>query len=1159
MAKDNGYLSANQIPTAPFVEGYIFLHWLDTSTANTYSNEELLDYVITSDTEIKAIYDNTINVTFLDKDANIISNLILYSNEILEGSFPTAPVYPLYTFLHWQDDEDNIYHDIGDVLSLTENTIIRAIYNDYVQIVFTDDSGNYLFKYIFYANKENDYSEEFYSHIPEGHDLQWRDNDGNIYTLDDILNITENKNLIAVYLIRYYDIVFKDLENNVLSSIIKPHFAIIEESEIPAIEEVDGYVGYWYSEWHSTYLNEVTITRNTTFTLRYNILLTFNFYDNENNYISTIVKEEQTYLQEHEIPSIPDVEYYEFIGWSTTVYFDGDQLFDPEIIYDLTTYNFISSYGNFNPIYKDVKLQMVFEVESYHKIYFNLENTVVELFVEKDTYIPVDKIPVAPIRDYYEFIGWSCTTTGYDVNSIVDRTLSFYPLYERTHTQLFFNDWDNNVIVEIVKEINSVFTITELPAGVVRENYLFIGWESSILKCPYETEEIVLNIDYVHFYPIYKMARTVVFKDFDDNVLQTTVVADGHILNPNEIPEAPLLDGYLFVGWTNNINNPIVKNTEIKAMYEIAVLITVLDHKNNILLEVLIIQLSMFNNTDLPTPPTRENFAFVGWEYEGWGFEVEDGYKFYEDVIFKPIYTQTHFIIIFEDHYGNVVSELIKEKNSYLATDEIPVADNIENHEFVGWLSSTLKVDSVINKDAIFKATYNQTHFTIIFTNNDGSIIDIIIHPYGYFTPSDFPVIEVPEHLKLIWAEDGSIINGYFFVDSDRTIIAYYEELALITFVYHDQTSYIYKELGSILNKSDAPDVARDYYIFEGWEYEGKYLWLGSTVVNRNMTIHANYKQELIDIKVSYYSIERLYYTKDIKLFWFIPIGTEYKYMDFIVYNTQLQQDVWTGSVPNLENIVGTAMYGVPKHLSVSGFDFVGWDNGTENLLPTIKNNHYIALYNMPKVKVNYYSSNNVFIEDTEIDVNFVPLPELKGNIDWFEGLIKYIQDILIKWNFVELDDDVKARGKAREAVEYLSDRYVQGAFEVYFMVVYPDVHIEAGYGIFKSSAASISGGTFMFLTGTSHNNDYVYFAELSGVYVKGLKYSMRVTYETPYDNTINFITNLLSDVGKVFTKIGEFINSAYIFIVENWWRILLFIAGTLVTYIAIKFVIKRF
>lgn len=157
------------------------------------------------------------------------------------------------------------------------------------------------------------------------------------------------------------------------------------------------------------------------------------------------------------------------------------------------------------------------------------------------------------------------------------------------------------------------------------------------------------------------------------------------------------------------------------------------------------------------------------------------------------------------------------------------------------------------------------------------------------------------------------------------------------------------------------------------------------------------------------------------------------------------------------------------------------------------------------------------------IDVKFVPLPELNGNMKWYEGFVKYFQDIIIKWNFVELADDIDGRTRAKELIQYISDRYEQGKFEPVFMVIQPDVNIDEAFGLFKSSSAAVSSSTFKYLMGTSENNDYVYYADLSGIYITGLKYDARVTFDTPYDNVVSFL-------GTAWRSIKNFVTS------NVWW-----------------------
>jgi hypothetical protein len=301
--------------------------------------------------------------------------------------------------------------------------------------------------------------------------------------------------------------------------------------------------------------------------------------------------------------------------------------------------------------------------------------------------------------------------------------------------------------------------------------------------------------------------------------------------------------------------------------------------------------------------------------------------------------------------------------------------------------------------------------------------------------------------------------------------------------------------------------------------------WAAKTVKD-DINLYQKYSYE---IKVSYYTIERLYYTKQNKFLWIIPTGTSYKYMDVLVYRTDTFKVLY-GAEPDLDEMLGTALYDVTRYKNVSGFEFKEWvRNG----------NHYTAEYDIPKVAVNYYGSNGKFVETRYIDLKFVPIVEVTFN--WLDGFEKYFDDILVKWSLAETVDDIHARDMAKEAVKYLSERYKQGKYEIYFMTAQPDVKVDLAYGLFKSSGAAVESGTFHWLQGTDRLNNFVYFADFSDLYVTGLHYDLRVTFDTPYDVVWNGVKGGL----KFFTGWGI-------------WKLLLVIAAVFVLILVIVKVAKK-
>jgi hypothetical protein len=203
----------------------------------------------------------------------------------------------------------------------------------------------------------------------------------------------------------------------------------------------------------------------------------------------------------------------------------------------------------------------------------------------------------------------------------------------------------------------------------------------------------------------------------------------------------------------------------------------------------------------------------------------------------------------------------------------------------------------------------------------------------------------------------------------------------------------------------------------------------------------------------------------------------------------------------------------------------------------------YEAVYEYPKISVRYYSANNQYAETRYIEPKFVPIQEI--SFKWLDGFEKYFDDIVLKWSAVEAIDDFNARTMAKEIVKYLSEYGGEsGLSAVYFMTAQPTVNIDYMYGLFKSSGASIESSTFRYLQGTDRQDDFVYFADLTDLYVSGIHYDLRVNFDTPID----VVTN---NAVHIWDKTKSFVLGVDI------WKVLAVSGGVLIVILLFIMILK--
>lgn len=105
--------------------------------------------------------------------------------------------------------------------------------------------------------------------------------------------------------------------------------------------------------------------------------------------------------------------------------------------------------------------------------------------------------------------------------------------------------------------------------------------------------------------------HTVEFRDFNNNLLSSTEVADGVTAVP---PAEPSRTGYTFVGWDKDISQPITADTIFFAQYQInEYIVTFKDEETGDLISTIKVPYSSQIPEDKIPTPTKDGYQFVGW------------------------------------------------------------------------------------------------------------------------------------------------------------------------------------------------------------------------------------------------------------------------------------------------------------------------------------------------------------------------------------------------------------------------------------------------------------------------------------------------------------------------------------------------------------------
>ncbi|HHU55984.1 MAG TPA: InlB B-repeat-containing protein [Acholeplasmataceae bacterium] len=261
-------------------------------------------------------------------------------------------------------------------------------------------------------------------------------------------------------------------------------------------------------------------------------------------------------------------------------------------------------------------------------------------------------------REGYDFGGWYLDEELKEEykDQVIKKDTTLYAKWDIKKFTVKFLDYDDSIISE--QSVNYGEN-AEAPENPVREGYGFTGWDKDyknvksdlVIKAKYEINK-------------YK----VVFVD-DGKVLKEQTVNHGESA---EAPEAPVHEGFEFVGWDKEFDE-VKSDLTVTAQYEVKILTVIFqDHTGKQIGEAQ--KVPYGEDAVAPDDPIREGYDFEGWDKKFTNVTT--------DLIIKPKYTA----IVYNIKYYDGDKELDHEPKTYTADDEIILTEfEKTGYKLVGW------------------------------------------------------------------------------------------------------------------------------------------------------------------------------------------------------------------------------------------------------------------------------------------------------------------------------------------------------------------------------------------------------------------------------------------------------------------------------------------
>lgn len=272
-----------------------------------------------------------------------------------------------------------------------------------------------------------------------------------------------------------------------------------------------------------------------------------------------------------------------------------------------------------------------------------------------------------------------------------------------------------------------------------------------------------------------------------------------------EVPEAPIVEGYTFVGWDKDTTN-VQADRVITAVYKAnEYSIVYVDWETN---KIDMMQLSY--GTDLPNVEVEE---VEGKEFLGWD-KLLDGKTTVDDhMIIEAKYEIQQFVVQFVDEEGNVISEQDVE---YGESAQLPGMIDVGEKEFLGWsnqepwwnVTRNMIVEPiVVYKETVLAPTY--------------SVEDTYIGGIVTLTSENAENIYYKVDVASEYETEGTVSENSVSQSEESDWLVYEDDILLD----EDATVYFYAE-ASDKNTSEA--VEMDYTFVE---VENPYLTTAEIIV----------------------------------------------------------------------------------------------------------------------------------------------------------------------------------------------------------------------------------------------------------------------------------------------------------------------------------------
>lgn len=328
----------------------------------------------------------------------------------------------------------------------------------------------------------------------------------------------------------------------------------------------------------------------------------------------------------------------------------------------------------------------------------------------------MDGIAAAPVMAHNPFPNGIPGNWGYTLSNgkkaLTAKEMEFFGMDQRMAVR-FMIDEDKEFNQSIQVEKGATITVTDKVPS--KPGYRFMGWEMG--NSDFKAGDKVQAVTDLWFFAKWEASDfRVTFNTNGGTSINPIDFSYGDLL---KAPQAPAKEGYDFMGWDYNFNNPLYKNTTVKALWKIKEVAVAFDADGGT--SISKINLNWGSTLEEVPLPVKDGSTFVSWNYD---FSK----PFYEDTLITAEWEDSYYDVYFDTDGGNTIESQKVKHGDKILVPKVPVKTG---ETFLQWEGPSL--NSAVTNTITYRAVWAKTNYTVKFNTGGGTKIPDQVLTYNEF------------------------------------------------------------------------------------------------------------------------------------------------------------------------------------------------------------------------------------------------------------------------------------------------------------------------------------------------------------------------------------------------------------------------------------------